>query len=105
MHRFHRPSGASATSEPRSCKECTHRWLGAAAALGMWLPRARRRAPTPRPSPPPRGTGSSPHVAAYTVPDVELVRDDGKTVRLGQELDDGGRVLSFIFTSCTTVCR
>jgi len=43
--------------------------------------------------------------AAYTVPDVELVRDDGKTVRLSQELDDGRPVvLSFIFTSCTTVC-
>jgi protein SCO1/2 len=43
--------------------------------------------------------------AAYTVPDVELVRDDGKTVRLRQELDDGRPVvLSFIYTSCTTVC-
>ena len=43
--------------------------------------------------------------AAYAVPDVELVRDDGKTVRLGQELDDGRPVvLTFIFTSCTTVC-
>jgi protein SCO1/2 len=43
--------------------------------------------------------------AAFTVPDVELVRDDGKTVRLRQELDDGRPVvLSFIFTSCTTIC-
>jgi protein SCO1/2 len=43
--------------------------------------------------------------AAYAVPDVELVRDDGRTVRLGQELDDGRPVvLSFVFTSCTTVC-
>ena len=43
--------------------------------------------------------------AAYAVPDVELVRDDGKTVRLSQELDDGRPVvLSFIFTSCTTIC-
>jgi len=43
--------------------------------------------------------------AAYTVPDVELVRDDGKTVLLSQELNDGRPVvLSFIFTSCTTVC-
>ena len=43
--------------------------------------------------------------AAYAVPDVELVRDDGRAVRLGQELDDGRPVvLSFIYTSCTTVC-
>lgn len=43
--------------------------------------------------------------AAYAVPDIELVRDDGKTVRLRQELDDGRPVvLSFIFTSCTTIC-
>jgi protein SCO1/2 len=43
--------------------------------------------------------------AAYTVPAVELVRDDGKAVRLDHELDDGRPVvLSFIFTSCTTVC-
>jgi protein SCO1/2 len=43
--------------------------------------------------------------AGYAVPDVELVRDDGKTVRLAQELDDGRPVvLSFIFTSCTTIC-
>ena len=43
--------------------------------------------------------------AAYSIPDVQLVRDDGKTVGLSQELDDGRPVvLSFIFTSCTTVC-
>jgi protein SCO1/2 len=39
------------------------------------------------------------------VPDVKLVRDDGKTVALASELDDGRPVvLSFIYTSCTTVC-
>lgn len=44
-------------------------------------------------------------VANYAVPDVTLVREDGKTVQLGQELDDGRSVvLSFIYTSCTTVC-
>jgi protein SCO1/2 len=43
--------------------------------------------------------------AAYTIPDVQLVRDDGKTVRLPEELNDGRPVvLSFIYTSCTTVC-
>lgn len=44
-------------------------------------------------------------LATYAVPDVELVRDDGKAVRLGRELEDGRPVvLSFIYTSCTTVC-
>jgi protein SCO1/2 len=43
--------------------------------------------------------------ADYTIPDVALIRDDGKTVALSQELDDGRPVvLSFIYTSCTTVC-
>jgi len=43
--------------------------------------------------------------ANYTVPDVMLVRDDGKPVQLGREMDDGRPVvLSFIYTSCTTVC-
>jgi protein SCO1/2 len=44
-------------------------------------------------------------VVAYTVPDVELVRDDGKRVHLRDELSDHRPVvLSFIFTSCTTIC-
>ena len=44
-------------------------------------------------------------VANYTVPDVTLVRADGQPVQLSSELDDGRAVvLSFIYTSCTTVC-
>lgn len=43
--------------------------------------------------------------ADYTLPDVELVRDDGKMVSLAQELDDGRPVvLDFIYTTCTTIC-
>lgn len=43
--------------------------------------------------------------AAYAVPDVKLVRDDGQTVALRAEMDDGRPVvLAFIYTSCTTVC-
>ena len=43
--------------------------------------------------------------ANYTVPDVTLTRSDGKNVKLGEELGDGRAVvLSFIYTSCTTVC-
>jgi protein SCO1/2 len=39
------------------------------------------------------------------LPDVKLVREDGKTVSLAEELSDGGPVvLNFIFTSCTSIC-
>ncbi|AGK50213.1 redoxin family protein [Burkholderia thailandensis MSMB121] len=42
---------------------------------------------------------------AYTVPAVTLVRDDGKTVALKDELDDGRPVvLTFIYTTCTSIC-
>jgi protein SCO1/2 len=41
----------------------------------------------------------------YEVPSLALVRDDGKPVDFSQEVDDGRPVvLSFIYTSCTTVC-
>jgi protein SCO1/2 len=44
-------------------------------------------------------------VVHYEVPAVRLVRDDGKSVELRDELDDGRPVvLAFIYTSCTTVC-
>ena len=40
-----------------------------------------------------------------TVPEVTLVRADGKSVLLPQELNDGRPVvLSFIFTTCTSIC-
>ncbi len=41
----------------------------------------------------------------YRVPNIELVRDDGRHVSLLAEMDDGRPVvLAFIYTSCTTVC-
>lgn len=44
-------------------------------------------------------------VAQYTIPNVILVRDDGKSLSLPDELDDGRPVvLNFIYTSCTTIC-
>jgi protein SCO1 len=43
--------------------------------------------------------------ATYTLPQVDLVRDDGKAVSLASVLDDGRPVvLDFIFTTCTTIC-
>jgi len=44
-------------------------------------------------------------LADYHAPDLRLVRDDGRTVRLSDELDDGRPVvLSFIYTTCTSIC-
>jgi len=41
----------------------------------------------------------------YKLPDVALVRDDGKPVKLADEIDDGRAVvLSFIYTTCTAIC-
>ena len=42
---------------------------------------------------------------AYEVPDVQLVRDDGKRVSLRREMNDGRVVvLNFIFTDCSSFC-
>ena len=50
-------------------------------------------------------SGVNRSTANYTVPDVKLVRADGKTVALPQELDDGRPVvMNFIYTTCTTIC-
>ena len=81
-------------------------WV-AAAALGIWAPGALAADAPDAHAPPCHHVASEAArtSAAYAVPDLELVRDDGKTVRLSQELDDGRPVvLSFIFTSCTTIC-
>jgi protein SCO1/2 len=49
--------------------------------------------------------GTRRSVLHYQVPDVELVRDDGRHVSLPAEMNDGRPVvLAFIYTSCTTVC-
>jgi protein SCO1/2 len=43
--------------------------------------------------------------AQYLIPGVTLTRDDGRSVPLSAELDDGRPVvLNFIYTSCTTIC-
>lgn len=42
---------------------------------------------------------------AYVVPNIKLVRDDGREVSLPDELNDGRPVLlNFIFTSCGSTC-
>jgi len=49
--------------------------------------------------------GGSRTLVQYTVPDLQLVRDDGRRVSLVDEINDGRPVvLAFVYTSCTTVC-
>jgi protein SCO1/2 len=44
-------------------------------------------------------------LAEYNIPNVNLVREDGKAVNLREELNDGRPVvLNFVYTSCTTIC-
>ncbi len=44
-------------------------------------------------------------VVNYQVPDVQLIRDDGKRVSLAEEMNDGRAVLlNFIFTTCSSFC-
>jgi protein SCO1/2 len=41
----------------------------------------------------------------YEVPDVQLLRDDGRRVALRDEMNDGRAVvLNFIFTNCSSFC-
>lgn len=41
----------------------------------------------------------------YTLPDVTVIRQDGKKVSLRKELNDGRPVvLNFIFSSCSAIC-
>lgn len=50
-------------------------------------------------------TAATRSIVRLAAPPIELVRDDGRHVRLGDELDDGRPVvLAFIYTSCTTIC-
>ncbi len=44
-------------------------------------------------------------VVNYEVPDVGMVRQDGKKLVFGKELDDGRPViLNFVFVSCSAIC-
>jgi protein SCO1/2 len=57
----------------------------------------------PQPAAPPTGVMIANR--EYQVPQVRLVRDDGRSVSLTQEMNDGRPVvLNFIFTSCSSVC-
>ena len=56
-------------------------------------------------SAPPPASHAVRSIAQYSIPDVRLVRDDGKAVSLPEEMNDGRPVvLNFIYTSCSTIC-
>ena len=56
-------------------------------------------------SAPPRASRAFTSSAQYAIPDVRLVRDDGKAVSLPEEMNDGRPVvLNFIYTTCSTIC-
>jgi protein SCO1/2 len=41
----------------------------------------------------------------YPIPVVHLIRDDGRTVSLPEEMNDGRPViLNFVFTTCSSIC-
>jgi protein SCO1 len=50
--------------------------------------------------------GTRRSVADYKLPSsIKLTRDDGKSVSLAEELDDGRPVMvNFIYTTCTAIC-
>jgi len=56
-------------------------------------------------SAPPPASHAFLSIAQYPIPDVRLIRDDGKVVSLPEEMNDGRPVvLNFIFTTCSTIC-
>jgi protein SCO1/2 len=56
-------------------------------------------------SAPPPASHAGMSIAQYPIPDVRLVRDDGKAVSLPEEMNDGRPVvLNFIYTTCSTIC-
>jgi protein SCO1/2 len=73
-----------------------------AAAGSSWADATEDAMPTPARGREPAVTSSS---VQYVVPDVALVRQDGKTVSLPKEMNDGRPVvLNFIFTTCGSIC-
>jgi protein SCO1/2 len=84
--------------------------LAALAAGLAWIPAVVRADGAAEASPPchaaaPSLKRATRTTADYVVPEVALVRDDGKRVSFPAEIDDGEAVvLNFIFTTCTTIC-
>jgi protein SCO1/2 len=79
--------------------------LAAGPLLGLAGPAAATSESPAAPHPPELSKGVRVSMADYTLPDIGLVRDDGKRVALLRELDDGRPVvLNFIYTTCPGIC-
>lgn len=81
-----------------------HRSLGGLslllAASGLVPLASALEVPAPKSSP-----GVTGSVAQYTIPAVQLTREDGRVVSLPEEMNDGRPVvMNFVFTSCNSVC-
>src|SRR5262249_61821620 len=85
-----------------------HRRIRAAASAGLMLmaaPVLLASGVTDLQPPSEPAGGITTATGQYQVPDVRLLRDDGRSVSLPQEMNDGRPVvLNFIFTSCSSVC-
>lgn len=79
--------------------------VGLAASLIAWAGEAPAHTAAPATEAGPSASGVQRSVVNVTLPDVKLLRQDGKTVGLREALDDGRPVLlNFTFTSCSSVC-
>jgi protein SCO1/2 len=83
-------------------------WLALAPMLVLGTVRAVAADTQRAANPPHEAPGATPVTsvsARYVVPDVQLLRQDGETVSLPQEINDGRPVvLNFIFTTCGSIC-
>ena len=79
--------------------------LAALGSLAVALAHGRQEDPHAHCHMAPPEPGWKKTTAQYELPDVTLVRADGKSVDLRREIDDGRPVvLNFIFTTCTAIC-
>ncbi len=98
------PAPAAAGVRPRVLVRLAARAGAALLVLATSGPFAKAAAGAPS-EPAHPASGPTRSMRAYAVPDVRLVREDGKVVSLPDEMNDGRPiVLNFIFTTCTSIC-
>jgi protein SCO1/2 len=79
--------------------------LGAALVLALTSAARAHERPGEQSAAPVASTARVTSASQYPIPRVSLVRDDGKSVLLPEELNDGRPVvLNFIFTTCSSFC-
>jgi protein SCO1 len=80
--------------------------LALAVALGVGMPAFATDEPDPHAHhhAPDGAAAVRRSTGGYTVPDVTLVREDGRSVSAHEALDRGPVLVGFIFTTCTAIC-